>query len=449
MADDDGYAMFGDKGFKETKHFKLSLGAGDVLEPFYYRVLYGLRNNRFYRTVKKVYDYYNISPNTQQFGFSSNNLRQEISSASGLLGQVGQVVKSIVGMKKDKQRIDECLEYYDDNGKPNEIVLKGLWADFIDSKTGPASLTQAAQKLEFFVARDWFFKVNSLKEIDKLEDVPGNVKTFLTKKYNEYTKWKKHWKPRLEDMQRILNQQVNASKQTVNLYKQWIQPLLRNVEALKMAPELNNPDLIKISGNTFSKVKVVSWGKVDPKKSYQKVFDYIPHKDAKSKPIGERGKCLFAGKDVPFMPVLEFEFTLRKGEKGYTETLIDFSAKLYDKKKFEEMYWDAWTKDPAEEWIENLMLQEALPIDLETKKEEKKESKPLMDIISARVDETFASFAKIRDKLTFKSGKKTLSKFDIDKLAGKAGKTLASDLGVIYFVIKKSFGMLAEFIMYR
>jgi hypothetical protein len=218
------YALFGKDGKKVVKHLRLIFGSSEALEPFYYRVLYALRNNRQYQVIKKINDYYNIGPNTQQFGFATSNLRQDISSASGLLGQIGQIVKSIVGMRKDKQRIDECLAYYNKGGKPDEIVLKGLWADFVDSKTGPASLTQASQKLEYFVARDWFFMINSSKEALDLKDVPNNVKTFLAKKYREYEVWKKEWKKRLEEMQAILDQQIKASKQTVNLYKKWIGP---------------------------------------------------------------------------------------------------------------------------------------------------------------------------------------------------------------------------------
>src|SRR3989339_763668 len=100
------------KGEKVVRSFKIIYGAGDSLEPFYYRILYCLRQNRAYQTIKKVQDYYNISPNTQEFGFATQNLRQELSTVSGFLGQIGQVVKGIVGMKKDHQRIKECLSYY-------------------------------------------------------------------------------------------------------------------------------------------------------------------------------------------------------------------------------------------------------------------------------------------------------------------------------------------------
>ncbi|MBD3312213.1 hypothetical protein GF352_02035 [archaeon] len=446
------YALFGDKGEKVVKHYQLRFGSGDALEPFYYSILYALRNNRQYRIVKKVLDYYNISPNSQQFGFATQNLRQEISSASGLLGQIGGVVKSIVAMKKDLQRIKECLDYYKDKGRPNELVLKGVWADFVDSKTGPASLTQAAQKLEFFVARDWFFKINSAKEAEELEDVPGNVKAFLAKKYREYSVWKKHWKTRLEDMKGIIQQQIKASKQTVNLYKQWIQPLLRNIEALKLAPDPSNPDLLKIGGNTFSKVKVVAWNKVTPRKGNKVSSTYKePDKRGKDKDFGEIGKTLYQGKEVPFMTLIEIELTLKAGKQGTTETIVDFYAKVYDKKRFEELYWDSWLKDPAEEWIENLLLKEELPIELE-EAEGAEEPKDFLSLIGSQLDEAIdkvkSKYDSVLDKVGLKPKSKSLRKYDINKLVGAASAEVKKDVSLVYFVVKKRHGMLAELAMY-
>ncbi len=444
------YKLFNESGgVKNVKHFKLRYASGDVLEPFYYRILYALRNNRSYQVIKKVLDYYNVSPNSQQFGFATQNFRQEISSASGLLGQIGQVVKSLVALKKDKQRIDECLTYYKKNGKPDELVLKGLWADFVDSKSGPASLTQAAQKLEFFVARDWFFKADSIKEIEGSKDIPGNLKTFLIKKYREYEVWKKEWKTRLEDMKKILDSQLKASIQTINLYKQWVQPLLRNAEALKMAPDPLNPDLLKISGGTYSQVELVCWHKTEPKYGNRVSFTYEEPKDEKGKerPFGERGKCLYGGKDVPFMPALYFVLTLRLGSKGYMETVVDFYARLYDKKKFEELYYDTWTSDPAEKWIKNLMLKEELNLEEEEKKEEKEESSDVLSELFKfdwNISEKISSFKK---KLGFKT-KSKLTSYQLNNLIAKASGEVKKDNALVYFLVKKSFGMLAELEMY-
>jgi|GEM_PF-1593574 len=447
---DEGYKYFNDKkGVLVVKHYQLRLASGDALEPFYYRILYALRNNRQYKVIKKVKDYYNIGPNTQQFGFASQNMRQDISSASSLLGQIGQVVKSIVAMKKDKQRIDECLGYFKDKGKPNDLVLKGLWADFVDSKTGAASLAQAAQKLEFFVARDWFFKANSVKELEDLEGVTGNLKNFLIKKYREYDEWKKNWKPRLEDMKGIIDQQIKASKKTVDLYKQWIQPLLRNVEALKMAPDPLNPDLLKIGGSTYSEVEIVAWHKVEPRYGGRVSFTYEPLDPDKAlkKDMGEKGKALFGGKDVPFMPLIHIVLTLRAAKDGTTETVVDFYSKVYDKKRFEELYWDEWVKDSADEWIDNLMLKEELP--LKVAEEGKAEApKDFLSVVGKKIDDSIDSFKKFMGKFKLPGSKKGLSEFDVQNLIKAASGGLKGDLGVVYFVVKKSFGMLAEFSMY-
>ncbi|MFA5406542.1 MAG: hypothetical protein WC307_04260 [Candidatus Nanoarchaeia archaeon] len=436
-------------GSKTTRVLKMLYGAGDALEPFYYRILYGLRNNRYYNTILKINDTYNVSPNTQQFGFATSNLRQEITSASGLLGQIGQIVKSLVAMKKDHQRIKECLDYFKDKGRPNELVLKGIWADFVDSKTGPSSLTQAAQKLEFFVARDWFFRINSAKDALESKDITNeNVRNFLARKYNEYDKWKEHWKPRLDDMDKIIEQQIKTTQNSIKLYREWAQPLLRNVEALKMSPNPTNPDLLKISGTIYSQVSIVAWGRREPKEA-NLIFDYVP--GDKSKPLGERGKCLFKGKDVPFMPVIEITITLRSGPQGYMETLAHYFSKVYSKKEFERLYYEVWNKDPVDDWIKNLMLNEGLNLTDESLKEAVKEKPTILEALADKLIPKF-DFSKTMAKVGLnkkKTGPKPLPEHVLDELVEGAGGQVFKDVAYVYFVVKKSFGMLAELAMIR
>jgi len=437
------------KGEKVVRSFKIIYGAGDSLEPFYYRILYCLRQNRAYQTIKKVQDYYNISPNTQQFGFATQNLRQELSTVSGFLGQIGQVVKGIVGMKKDHQRIKECLSYYNENGKPNDQILKGIWADFVDSKTGPASLTQAAQKLEFFVARDWFFRIKNRKELEKFKkEIPGNLMTFLERKFGEYEHWFPEWKSRLEEMDSTIADQVKASEQSVNLYKDWIKPLLKNVEALKLAPDPLNADLLKIGGAMYSQVKIVAWGKTDPRlKEGRMVFDYVPAKaEDLSKPDGKKGKALYNGKQVPFMPFIEITLTLRTGAQQYMETVVEFKSKIMDIKRFEELYYNEWVKDLADVWVDNLMLKERLG---ESVKEEKKkeESNDVLGLLGKKM--MGVELPGIFKKWQKKKKEQPTPQYKIDALVSKASKALYGDLMVVYYVTKKSFGMLADFAMYR
>jgi len=133
------------------------------------------------------------------------------------------------------------------------------------------------------------------------------------------------------------------------------------------------------------------------------------------------------------MPVLEFDLILRVGPQGYTETLVDFYAKIYDKKEFEKVYWEEWTKDPVEEWVDNLLLREQLAQGVKEEKKEKEEN----------FIEQIRKF--------FKRKKKPISMpaYVVEELKSEAGGEIAGDLAITYFVLKKSFGMLGDLKLYR
>jgi len=147
--------------------------------------------------------------------------------------------------------------------------------------------------------------------------------------------------------------------------------------------------------------------------------------------------------------LLHMVLTLRTGKDGVTETVVDFYAKVYDKKKFEELYWDQWKKDPAEEWINNLLLKEPLPIDIgESKDKDKKGGKDFLSLMAKRVDEMIDKFQGMVKKIKLPGQGKGLRAYDINQLIGAASGEVKKDLGLIYFVVKKSFGMVAELDMF-
>ena len=456
MAEPPKYNLFNNSdGIKETKSYTIRYGGGDALEQFYYRIIYALRENRRYEYIAKVKDTYNVSANTQQFGFATQNLRQEISSASSLVGQINQIGKSILSMKKDRQRIEECLGYYGKyKDKPEELeaVLKGLWLDFVDSKTGPASLTQAAQKLEFMVARDMFFKFKNNEALKKFNtdeklNIPNNVMTFLERKFGEYEQWKPKWKERLDEMSKMIDMQLKTSVESINMYKQWAKPLIRNIQALELSPDWTNPEILKIGGSTFSEVHIVAWDKVEPEMGKRKKFTYekATKKEDLDKPFGEKGKCKYGKDEVPFMPLIYIKLGLRTGTGGYTETVAKFQSLVIDKKKFEELYYGAWFKDPIQDWIDKLLLNESFGGTEEgKKKEESKKEESLLDMIAKKFELKPPKFVQNRALK-----KKKVPAFKIQSLADKAGTEVLKDLALVYFVVKKGFGMLSELQMYR
>jgi len=379
---------------EKVKEYRLiyELHAGAVFEPFYYWILDFLRVNLKYKVVKGA-DYYNISARAPEFYSMLQAIHLSMADASSFLAQIGTILKGIVAMKQDYQRIKECLDYYEKAKKPpGELVLKGLWVDFVDVKTGASSITQVTRNLPFFTVRDWFFRVNSVEEIDKL---PTNerVKNFLKRKFLEYQTWKKMWYESLKEMLQIIEERIKASSETVNLYKEWVKPLIRNVQSLQMRVEPISPELVTIGGNIYGVVELLAY----------KGFDEVKLKS-------EFGN---------FVPCIQLQFLIRGSSPPgrYMRTELLLRSVLMDLDTFIQQL-EEWKKDPVEEWFKRLVLtyskQEVKEEKIE--KQERKVKKSRLRFLY------YLSGAEYRDR----------------NMALKA----LQDLDTLYDTLKKAFGML-------
>ncbi len=146
------------------------------------------------------------------------------------------------------------------------------------------------------------------------------------------------------------------------------------------------------------------------------------------------------------MPFIEITLTLRTGAQQYMETVVEFKSKIMDIKRFEELYYNEWVKDLADVWVDNLMLKERLG---ESVKEEKKkeESNDVLGLLGKKM--MGVELPGIFKKWQKKKKEQPTPQYKIDALVSKASKALYGDLMVVYYVTKKSFGMLADFAMYR
>jgi hypothetical protein len=155
-------------------------------------------------------------------------------------------------------------------------------------------------------------------------------------------------------------------------------------------------------------------------------------------------------------------FSIRSGPQGYMETIVDLELKLFDKKKFEELYYEDWSNDPVQEWINNLLLNKMLEAGIKTaedkKKEEEekktKEAKKDEGLLEALVKKFEFKKPQFLDKKPakpkgFLASYKISSPYDLDGTLFKVKKEMKLDLAIVYFVIKKGFGMFGELQMYK
>ncbi len=361
-------------GVWEGPTYKLAYEAGAALEPFYFAVVDQFAQRGF--NVLKIVDWYSMSNRSQEWGNQQMKIHYQIQDASQLMRYINDMYKSYVAIKKDYDRIVQSLSYYKKKGKPDELVLKGIWADYVDTKSGPASIAQATKNLQFLTSRDIFYRVNSEEEIDKI-NAPERVKNYVKRKLREYQEWKKTWKASLEEFKEILEERIKAHKQNIKLYKEWVKPMLKNIKELQPgAPDSDlrfDPNLLKIGSNVLSQVIVVAFKaktKEGDKKSWQDSY-----KDQKGK------KHL-----IPFVQVIKAKFTLRGSSPAqYILTETELTPYVYTSEAFYHAYKD-WKKDEVEKMFEDLGL------NIKEEKKEKKEEKE--EEPKTFIEEIFRSFFK-------------------------------------------------------
>jgi hypothetical protein len=338
-------------GRAEIQKWELIYDSGDALEPLYYAAI-DLLKGAGVKLVKLI-DYYAFSERSQEWGQMEMKKYYQTQNAMAILKAIQDMYRSLIGMEKDLQRVNECLDYYKEKkGQPPDLVLKGVWVDFIDSKLGAGSIQVMSQQTQFFPLRDWFFFAKDVKEIDKLE-TNERVKNILKRKLAEYEAWKKYWKDSLEKMKKVLEERINAQQKSIELYKDWAKPLIRNVTELEQAIKEQNflrwisPDIIKIGETVYSYVKVIG---------YRDVFS--DDEDSKY------NRYLFRD----YVPCVELDFVLRgSSPRGVMKTSMSVRATIYEAKKLNQIIEEAKT-DKMEEWFKDLYLS----MGGETKKEEKK-----------------------------------------------------------------------------
>jgi hypothetical protein len=379
-----------------TQGWELTYDSGAALEPFYYWLLDYTKNIGM--DVVKLIDSYSFSYRSPEWQNQQTKMHYTLQDATGLMASIGQIIKSIVAVKKDYQRVKEALEYYGKGDKtPDDIVLKGIWMDNVDPRSGPASIAQATKNLQFFSTRDWFFRVSSEKEIDEL---PTNdrIKNYLKRKLKEYETWKKGWRESLEDMKKILEERIKSQESTVDIYKKWVAPMVRDIEGLSQKQQPFDPNLLKIGSSVYGEVKLVA---------------YKENKD-----------------DFPeFIAAVELDMTMRgTSPSAITKTIVKIQPVVYKKEDFEKKL-EEWQVDPVDRWIKNLMLE--YKFTEEEKKEEK--SKTFVEDIIKSIQENYGR------KKEKKEGRR-IQLFSMSKYNIKKAKEYSLNKGwSIYDTAKKSF----------
>lgn len=210
------------------------------LEPIYFWILDFL--GKSFKQVDKISDNFVSSPGSTHFSELGQKATIMQKEGAGMLGNVNQVLKSVLNLLYDLRDFRLRLKPYDKykSGDAAEkessiLSLKQIWMDTVDVKRGTGSLNGLAQQLDFVTIRDAFMAAENvdLKYKGKEIDLNERVKRILKQRVREFFEWldesEKELRKRYEIEKRYLQSQVN----TLKLYSRWARPYLEAANKLE------------------------------------------------------------------------------------------------------------------------------------------------------------------------------------------------------------------------
>ncbi len=249
--------------------------SSETLEPIYFFILDLMNDMRL--SPEKITDNFTSSPGSGHFSELGQRATVMQSQATKILGDINNVVRSMLNLIYDLKEFKIRLETYIDLKSKNKdkaeaarLSLKQIWMDRVDINKGNSSIKGMAvagqvgyQTLidAFLFAQDESLRGPEGKEID-LND---RVKRVIKQRIHEFNLWvvesEKELRKRYELERKYLKSQVNS----VKLYSRWAKPYLRAAQQLEMKENSRNPSLVKTFNTILLELTLLGKSKLDIK----------------------------------------------------------------------------------------------------------------------------------------------------------------------------------------
>ena len=221
-----------------SEHRLVYDSSSETLEPVYFFIL-DLMNDLGLKP-QKYFDSFTSSPGSGYF--SEMGQRAGIMQQQGtkLLGDVNNVLRSIMNIIYDLREFKIRLQSYADLKSPDKnqsqaalLSLKQIWMDKVDINKGNSSIkAMALEQAGYQTLIDAYLFVKDINDADKL-DLNERVKRIVKARIIEFNDWLHNseieLKKRYEIEKTYLKSQVNSLK----LYSRWAKPYLRAAAQLE------------------------------------------------------------------------------------------------------------------------------------------------------------------------------------------------------------------------
>jgi len=344
VADEESFELYKGQsnktGYPKPKvHFRLIWETPSVsMEEVYFWITTSMRNDGGFNQIVKISDVFSASQSSSFFGASSARLGLNQDRLSGLLAQIGKLIKDLFQIVRELRVIDQKLEYYNDsydkNDKAAEISLKGIWVDQVEGGAkNPASVYGLAREVGFTILPDLFFDttVKKREDVDKKmnelsKDFNRKTVEVLGRKLYSYLDWKEKTFEELKTRRNFTLKYMRQHYDIIRMYMAWVKPYLKYSKMLQMDPDkMAGPDLVSAFEGSLLDLEVMGLKRVSDS-------DWPANKQYHSVLIAE-----FNYRTMPTMPYHQDEYR-HKGPLHVGR--VEFHLRSY-----------AWTKKQIDNYI--------------------------------------------------------------------------------------------------
>ncbi len=252
-----------------AQHTIIYDSSSETLEPVYFFVLDLMNEMKF--SVQKIVDNFTSSPGSGHFAELGQRATIMQQQASKILGDINNVVRSILNLVYDLKEFKIRLEAYNDLKSSSKetkeaalLSLKQIWMDRVDINKGNSSIKAMAIAggIGYQTLIDAFLFVQDENQVDKV-DLNDRVKRIVKQRVHEFNLWlsesERELRKRYEIERKYLKSQVNS----VKIYSRWAKPYLKAAQQLEMKDNAGNPALIKAFNTILFELTLLGKSKQD------------------------------------------------------------------------------------------------------------------------------------------------------------------------------------------
>ncbi len=323
---------------KPSQQYKIVYeSSSETLEPIYFWILDFI--NDLFPSVEKLVDNFTSSPGSGHFSELMGKASQMQDRAMKILGQVNQIIKSILNVIYDLKEFEMRLEHYDDaNSKKEEtkeaglLALKQIWMDNVDMKKGRGSINSMAQQLSFVTLRDAFMACSSVEKAKDM-DLNDRVKRILMARLEEFFGWKERSEKELRKRYQIEKRYLKSQADSLKLYTRWAKPYLKAATQLEQKDVGREPSTVTAFNTILLQLTLL--GKNDLDTGQAVIDEDLPKGFEKMKKLRKYYSCVlvdFRFRGIPQKAGQHYVFGGRAEVTFKAYSLSEEELKLLDKK---------------------------------------------------------------------------------------------------------------------